>query len=157
MCTIVVEKFRIFISSSNNNEFRLPKSLFSYFLTTCKNLTEIEFQYYQESNLPEPFEVFNELNPETICSPLSKILIDLTRVPSEPILSLIADHIETLEELTIKILYQTTPLPVEILRRLIINNKNLRKVTLYTIEGCRVLSNKDLPYIVTGWWSQGEI
>lgn len=98
-------------------------------------------------------------------APIRKVTMKLYSVSPTLIISLFSKYINTLEELTLKIMYELNPLPMDDLRFLVINNQNLKHMELFTLQGARVLdeenlnkfrSNGELPN-ADYWWTDGII
>ena len=97
-------------------------------------------------------------------SDLHLIALTSTLAPSLSI-SLFARYINTLEELTLQIMYELNPLPYDDLRLLVTNNQKLKHMELYTIEGARILDLEKLKEFRKNgilpsadfWWTPGMV
>ncbi|CAI2162098.1 20696_t:CDS:2 [Funneliformis geosporum] len=150
---------KIDLSCTFSPAFRIPKQTLFHLLIHGIKLREVYFEYHKESSNVEPFECLNEI--------LSPSFIDHHDNSVSPtlIISLFSKYINTLEELTLKIMYELNPLPMDDLRYLVINNINLKHMDLFTLQGARVLdeenlntfrSNGELPN-ADYWWTDGII
>lgn len=167
---------KIDLSCSHSPEFRVPKQTLHHLLINGRRLKEINFQYHRESEsiFAEPFECLKEINPslqistppttplpsfssdsitDTPIAPIRKVTMKLYNVSPVPIILLFAKYVNTLEELILDIMYELNPLPYDDLRLLVKNNQKLNHMELYTVEGARVLNQKEL----VSYRSNGEL
>ncbi|CAG8595025.1 7420_t:CDS:1 [Gigaspora margarita] len=162
---------RIDISSSHDATFRIDKLTLGYLLTNCLNLTEISLEYYKESSFDEPFQILQDLqnsnisicgiNSQQIISPIRKLTIQLCDLSPIHLIHLLSLYITTLEEMLLEIILERDPLELEDLRRLVRNNKKLKKLKLYTIQSERCFEGKSLRDFANGaelpvaqdWWN----
>ncbi|CAG8435617.1 7952_t:CDS:2 [Funneliformis mosseae] len=166
---------KIDLSCTFSPAFRIPKQTLLHLLIHGIKLREIYFEYHKESSNLEPFECLNEINSPSFTdhhdnslqlnAPIRKVTMKLYSVSPTLIISLFSKYIKTLEELTLKIMYELNPLPMDDLRFLVINNQNLKHMELFTLQGARVLdeenlnkfrSNGELPN-ADYWWTDGII
>jgi len=96
-------------------------------------------------------------------APIRKVTMKLFSVSPTLIISLFSKYVNTLEELTLKILYELNPLSMDDLRTLVQNNQKLKYMGLFTLQGTRVLDeeklnkfrlNGELP-VPDYWWTDG--
>ncbi|CAG8484566.1 16140_t:CDS:2, partial [Acaulospora colombiana] len=172
----VFEVMVIDISSAFDADFRIDKSLMGYLFANCKNLVEIALEYHKESLLDEPFLTLEELHlyvddnednvtaqqhqSNKILAPIRRLTMKLYNVSPEPLISLLSSRFTTLQEISLHVIFELTPIPMENLRKLVKNNTEFKKLMLYTIQGKRTFVGKVLEEFKNGgelpelecWW-----
>ncbi|CAG8723301.1 2854_t:CDS:1, partial [Acaulospora morrowiae] len=137
-------------------------------------------EYHKESLLDEPFLTLKESHlyiddfedhstnavthhhhqSNRILAPIRRLTMKLYNVSPEPLISLLSSHFTTLQEISLHIVFELTPIPMENLRKLVKNNTEFKKLMLYTIQGRRTFVGEVLEKFKNGgelpdvecWW-----
>ncbi|CAG8785852.1 17459_t:CDS:1, partial [Cetraspora pellucida] len=110
------------------------------------------------SSLVEPFQILQDLNNSNISacdinqiiSPIRKLTIQLCDLSPVYLIHLLSLYITTLEEMSLDVILERAPLQLEDLRRLVKNNKKLKKLKLDTNYSERCLEGETLKYFADG-------